>query len=321
MNEIILLTDNLLKNILQKIRETKEDLQQQIVDSGKQLQSQIDQMRAELKSTQSAVTAGTHPSSPAYSTTSIVSNGDYVSEIRELRGMQKKLTFDFHFLNERISQMQKINDSRAEGLKNQLERLELSLHEQKEALTETDSILKETQDILEAVNEANTRNSKRIDSIVQDVFKPIDHTPRDYNHNLTDRLDHDYKSSTIMDFGLQNSLRGSLNLEAPKKISQPPTQQTSPAVPKDPFARNSPHEERDRAAELGRGSYGPTQHSPGYEPRDSHHSRSKTTEEVSFDVDEEGYLIDTEGNYVYGDDGETIKLSPTEIEAFLSSKA
>jgi len=313
MNEIILLTDNLLKNILQKIRETKEDLQHQIADSARQLQVQIDQMKTDVRNTQrllenSNIGAFQSPGSP-------YSNGsgqDYTNEFREIRGLQKKLTFDFHFLNERISQMQKINDTRLDGLKGQLSRFEELIKDQQEESERTDNILKETQEILEALNEATSKNSKKIDSLLQDVFKPIEPPVRDFYHGLTDRIDNDFKSGTALDFGFHGSMRGSLNLETQKRTTQPPTLQNSPQTIKDPFAAgNKPSPQQQE----------PQSHRSSLDPRDSILSKSKlTSDEVSFDVDEDGYLIDHDGNYVHGDDGQTIKLSPSEVQAFLSTK-
>lgn len=137
MDSLIVMTDNLLKNVLSRIREVKEELQDQIDDVKRGLLEKIERVKIEIlndvvmqdpRSCQIDSNPKRHSSQRSLSiafngkqdSVSTKDNNNDVEElwkaINSLKSFQKKISFDYHFLNERFSQFQRMTDNKIDSL-------------------------------------------------------------------------------------------------------------------------------------------------------------------------------------------------------------
>lgn len=101
MEHLIYLTDNLLANLLQKLKETKDELLSEIKREGQRLEGVVHALRQEI----------------------LGANTQTLPNAATLTSNLKLLGFDFHFMKERLAQIQRSFDSRMSDVEQQQSQL------------------------------------------------------------------------------------------------------------------------------------------------------------------------------------------------------
>ena len=97
MEQLIYLTDNLLANLLQKLKETKEELMVEIKKEGLRVEAIVNQLRQDVLAGKGGSLSGSGAAD-------------------SLNSSVKLLGFDFQFMKERLVQVQRTFDSRMMAL-------------------------------------------------------------------------------------------------------------------------------------------------------------------------------------------------------------
>ena len=97
MEQLIYLTDNLLANLLQKLKETKEELMVEIKKEGLRVEAIVNQLRQDVLAGKGGSLSGSGAAD-------------------SLNSSVKLLGFDFQFMKERLVQVQRTFDSRMMSL-------------------------------------------------------------------------------------------------------------------------------------------------------------------------------------------------------------
>lgn len=258
------MTENLVSNLTQKIEESKEFLQEEIKKSenriAKKYEAQIESLTEELKYLKAKQEE--LESKTALSSAPSVSPPSDPNSL-SLSSLQKKARFDFTFLNERLSQVQK-------GFQKGLIETGLSIT----------NLRQELDGLKEEIKERRSYNN-----ISGEIGKGC--------HSIACRM-RDIEG--IME-GLEEREREERGRSTPCQLQCPLSGIASPG-------EGSEEAEEDiKALDLELSPRPPTLK-----------ASALSLDEVSFEVDEEGYLRDKTGEYVLDDQGLNIKLSEQEIK-------
>ena len=116
-------------------------------------EEQVQTLRSEFCAAQSS---SGQQNSPPPSAKQDHSSEELLQPFSDLRAFQKKATFDFHYLNDRLSQMQRTADSREQALHSTISNIDLLYRDLRDQVKQLSSSLQSTaQEFAEALQQQN----------------------------------------------------------------------------------------------------------------------------------------------------------------------